>query len=240
MSEKEMNLYQKIVAVRRSIGDLAKDKQGDRYSYVSGNQVLTKIEDKMNELNLLLIPSTLDGEYEPYTYKTRFGEKTDLIVKGKMTYTWINGDKPEETMEVPWFYFGQMSEISKAFGSALTYSERYFLLKSFGVPTDQDDPDGKKQEPDERPKKKQQKKKVEGQVLSDAQINRFYAIARAGGHTPQKANAALQLKYNLSDPAKLTRAQYDEVCNAMEAKKKGAKVPTKSEVDAVIDNKAPF
>ena len=35
----------------------------------------------------------------------------------------------------------QQNDISKAFGSALTYSERYLLLKSLGAPTDEDDPD---------------------------------------------------------------------------------------------------
>lgn len=227
-----MNLYQKIVAIRRSVGSLRKDKKGDRYDYVSGNQVLTKIEDKMNELNLLLIPSTLDGEYEPYTYKTKYGEKTDLIVKGKMTYTWINGDKPEERMEVPWFYFGQMNEVSKAFGSALTYSERYFLLKAFGIPTDGDDPDARQQEPEE------QSNKAKGQVLSESQVKRFYAIAKTSGYSSNDANKALQLKYKLSDPALLTKKQYDEVCNTMQAKKKETKVPT--EVDAAIDWDVPF
>ena len=38
-------------------------------------------------------------------------------------------------------YYGQQNDISKAFGSALTYSERYLLLKSLGAPTDEDDPD---------------------------------------------------------------------------------------------------
>lgn len=211
-----MNLYQKIVAIRKSVGGLSKDKKGDRYDYVSGNQVLTKIEDKMNELNLLLIPSTLDGEYEPYSYKTKYGEKTDLIVKGKMTYTWINGDKPEERMEVPWFYFGQMSEVSKAFGSALTYSERYFLLKAFGIPTDSDDPDAK--QPDQPLKKGQQEKKNEGQVLSEAQIKRFYAIANAVGISEQVAIDTVQKKYGVM-PIQMSRNQYNEVCKSLEAKK---------------------
>lgn len=214
----EMNLYQKIVAVRKSVGNLTKDGQSHGYSYVSGNQILTSIKDKMNDLNLLLIPSAIDGKHETYDYVTKYKkDKTDFIVSGTMTYTWINGDNPDERLEVPWFYFGQMDDISKAFGSALTYSERYFLLKVLGLPTDGDDPDARQPEPKgQQPMARQ--KSPGGQGLSEPQIKRFYAIARGGGYSNQKAEEALNKKYGFSDPYKLTRKQYDEVCSAMDKK----------------------
>lgn len=130
-----MNLYQKIVAVREVAGGFTKDSKSYSYDYVSGNQILSKIKDTMNEHNLLLIPSTRLGEHST--------QGKDIVVKGEMTYTWINGDNPEERLEIPWAYYGQQNDISKAYGSALTYSERYFLLKCLGLPTDEDDPDGR-------------------------------------------------------------------------------------------------
>lgn len=147
MSEetKPLNLYQKIVQVRQVAEGFSKDTKGYGYSYVSGNQVLSKIKDKMNELNLLLLPSTKVGEHQTHAYKTNKGKDAlDFIVKGEMSYTWINGDNPEERETVTWAYYGQQDEISKAYGSGLTYSERYYLLKSLGLPTDEDDPDAKK------------------------------------------------------------------------------------------------
>ncbi|KNF08101.1 ERF superfamily [Gottschalkia purinilytica] len=140
----DKNLYQKIVEIREVAGSFAKDAQGFGYSYVSGNQVLSKIKDKMNELNLLLIPSTKVGEHHTHSYKTSKGKDSlDFVVKGEMSYTWINGDDPKEQYTVEWAYYGQQDDISKAYGSALTYSERYFLLKCLGLPTDEDDPDGR-------------------------------------------------------------------------------------------------
>lgn len=140
-----LNLYQKIVQVRQVAEGFSKDKSSYGYSYVSGNQVLSKIKDKMNELNLLLLPSTKVGEHHTHAYKTNKGKDAlDFIVKGEMSYTWINGDNPEERETVTWAYYGQQDEISKAYGSGLTYSERYYLLKSLGLPTDEDDPDAKK------------------------------------------------------------------------------------------------
>ncbi|MCM3783701.1 ERF family protein [Neobacillus mesonae] len=141
---KELNLYQKIVQVRQVAEGFSKDTKGYGYSYVSGNQVLSKIKDKMNELNLLLMPSTQVGEHHMHAYKTAKGKDAlDFVVKGEMSYTWINGDNPDERETVNWAYYGQQDDISKAYGSALTYSERYYLLKSLGLPTDEDDPDSK-------------------------------------------------------------------------------------------------
>lgn len=140
----ELNLWQKIVQVRQVAEGFSKDGKGYGYNYVSGNQVLSKIKDKMNELNLLLMPSTQVGEHHTHAYKTSRGKDAlDFVVKGEMTYVWINADNPEEREPVSWAYYGQQDEISKAFGSGLTYSERYYLLKSLGLPTDEDDPDAK-------------------------------------------------------------------------------------------------
>jgi hypothetical protein len=137
-----MNLYQKIVEVRKSIDGFSKDKRGFGYDYVSGNQILGAIRGKMDELGLILVPSTQSGPHETFHYTNEKGkEKTDMVVKGDMAYTWINADNPEEKYTTAWAYYGQQDDVSKAFGSALTYSERYYLLKFFGIPTDADDPD---------------------------------------------------------------------------------------------------
>ena len=58
-----------------------------------------------------------------------------------MTYTWTNIDDPSETVVVPWVVVGQQADASQAFGSGLTYTNRYFLLKYFNVSTSDDDPD---------------------------------------------------------------------------------------------------
>lgn len=143
-----LNLYQKIVEVRKLAEGFSKDGASYGYTYVTGNQVLGKIKNKMNELNLLLFPSTKIGEHHTHAYKTAKGKDVlDFVVKGEMSYTWINGDDPSEREVISWAYYGQQDDISKAYGSALTYSERYFLLKCLGLPTDEDDPDAKPEKP---------------------------------------------------------------------------------------------
>lgn len=144
MTEKKLNLHQKLVEVRKSIQGFHKDSKSFNYTYVSGSQVLSKIKDKMDELGLLCFPSVTSQSHESFNYKDKYDKpKHDFLVYGQMTYTWINADNPEESMVIPFQYTGQQDDISKAFGSGLTYSERYFLLKFFGVPTDDEDPDAK-------------------------------------------------------------------------------------------------
>lgn len=55
-------------------------------------------------------------------------------------------------------------------------------------------------------------------ALSDAQIKRFYAIAKSVGISEQVAMDTVQIKYGVL-PIEMSRAQYDEVCKSLEAKK---------------------
>ena len=45
-----MNLYQKLVEVRKSIPYLQKDKRAYNYNYASGTQVLTEVRKKIDNL----------------------------------------------------------------------------------------------------------------------------------------------------------------------------------------------
>lgn len=143
---KEMNVYQKINEVKKIVKTFSKDAKTSgkgAYTYISGSQILSTIKEKMEEIGLLLLPvATEHRGYQTYNYNNSYGElKTDFLVDGKLYYEWINIDNPTDRQRVEFEYYGQQNDLSKAFGSALTYSERYVLLKSLGVPTDEDDPD---------------------------------------------------------------------------------------------------
>lgn len=97
----------------------------------------------MIEHNLLLVPYT---ENEEIIETINAKGKTEHIVKLKLTYKWINADNPQEVLEVPFFAVGQQDDVSKAHGTALTYAERYFLMKFFNIPTDEDDADAKQKQ----------------------------------------------------------------------------------------------
>lgn len=141
-----MNVYQKIIEVKKVVKNFLKDAETSgkgSYTYTSGSQILSAIKEKMEEIGLLFLPvETAHRGWTTFNYKNSYGDdKTDFIVEGELFYEWINADEPTDRQRVSFEYYGQQNDISKAFGSALTYSERYLLLKSLGAPTDEDDPD---------------------------------------------------------------------------------------------------
>ena len=85
----------------------------------------------MIENNLLLIPKQLKKIINKYKLPAQSKAKreitvTEFVVEMKLTYIWINADKPEEQLEIPFYAVGQQDDVSKAHGTGLTYAERYF------------------------------------------------------------------------------------------------------------------
>lgn len=132
-----MNIYEKLVEVRKSVPYLKKDNKGFQFQYVSSSQTLGSLKQKMDEMGLLLIPSLISKEVSDHN--TKKGEHeyfTELVMK----FRWINAEKPEEVIECDWYGQG-LDSGEKGVGKAMTYAEKYFLLKFFNIATDKDDPD---------------------------------------------------------------------------------------------------
>ncbi len=53
--------------------------------------------------------------------------------------------------------------------------------------------------------------------LSDAQLARLYKKAEAAGMSKERTNARILEKYKKQDPATLSRQEYDEICNSLDA-----------------------
>jgi hypothetical protein len=204
-----MNLHQKLIQIRKEVIEFSKDKEGYGYKFVSGSQAIRKIRDKMDELEVLLEPSVGTTESHTYDYVNAKGKEcTDHIVTGDMTYTWVNAENPEEREAVPWKIFGAQDDISKAFGSGLTYSERYFILKFFQAPTDSEDPDSR----DTSGRSKGNTGKSTTTGLSEAQLKRMYAIAHSKNADAASVNKTIFTKFKKT-PDQMTKDEYDFICN---------------------------
>ncbi len=151
MTEK-LNLFQKIADVKKHIEAFTKDTKGFNYNYVSGSQVLHSIRAKMEEHNLLFIPRIDNAQYEEIEVLVKGQKKPNILVSVTLTYTWIDADNPDDKFEIPFYAIGHQDDASKALGTALTYSERYLLMKQFNIPTDEDDADAKQKKQQYAPK----------------------------------------------------------------------------------------
>jgi len=148
----ELNIYQKLAKIRKPVEILQKNKDGYGYKYVTEDVILSKITGLMDKLGVSLVPNIVGGttQVEPYSYtktkSTRDGKiyedkVNEILVHCDMEWHWVNNDKPEDRVIVPWAMVGQQSDASQAFGSGLSYASRYFMLKYFNVATSDDDPD---------------------------------------------------------------------------------------------------
>ena len=138
----QLNIYQKLIEVRKTVPYLKKENSGFQYKYVSSSQVLGNLKQRMDELNVLLIPKVMGKKVTIDVYEKDGGKRTvDYFTELDMTFTWVNADNPSETIECPWYGQGIDTSGEKGVGKALTYAEKYFMLKFFNIPTDKDDPD---------------------------------------------------------------------------------------------------
>ena len=227
MSDK-LNIQQKLVEVRKSIHGFNKDTKGFGFDYVSGSQILRAIKGKMDELGVLLIPRVYYDtlHWEKHEYVTKKGEKKlDFIVTMKMIYTWVNAEDPQDKIEIDWICIGQQTDdIAKAVGTAMTYNERYFLLKFLGLPTDEDDADFNKEAYYNKNNNKTHTLNIENKwtnkdtntkILSEAQINRLYKIAYSKGILREVVDEQV-LKKMKKKVSELNREEYDIVCRGYE------------------------
>jgi hypothetical protein len=131
-----MEIYKKIAELRKEVTYLQKEasNKAQGFNYVSSSQVLGAVRAKMDELGLILITSITGA-----TLSDPLAGKKMYMTELHMLMTWVDVDTAER-IEIPWYAQGaDMSE--KGVGKALTYGEKYFLLKQLNIATDKDDPD---------------------------------------------------------------------------------------------------
>lgn len=135
-----MNIYEKFLNIQKQVDRIVKDgeNKNDKYDYVSGSNVLSIIRPMLNDNNLLFIPKIVGTNI--IEGQTRSGTAR-FVVELTMDMQWVDVESGE-TLSIPFYANGSdLGSAERAVGKALTYAEKYILLKLFHIPTDKDDPD---------------------------------------------------------------------------------------------------
>lgn len=140
-------IFRKILEVQKGVLALQKDAQGNSSQYLTGNKLLSVVRPLMDAHGLLLLPEVLEATFTPNEYSTSKGSKKEFFCELKMRFTWVDSESGE-TLEQLWASTGQTG-FDKSIGSALTYGERYYLMKMLHLQTDKDDVDAPKTEEEE-------------------------------------------------------------------------------------------
>lgn len=164
-----MSIYKKLLQLQKSVKALGKDAKGQSYEYVSGSKLLFYVRPKMDELGLLLKQEIISVENHREDYQTRNGAKSEMFCSVDMRFTWVDVETGETDVNL--FHANGMNGWDKGLGSALTYAERYFILKYFHIATDEDDVDALIRDDAEAAEKPKTKSRAKSKKTEEAVDN---------------------------------------------------------------------
>jgi len=156
--ENTKNLFQRLAEVRKECNFIKKENVGSnlKYKAVSSDMVLSAINNSINTNGLFLMTEIVKETLSKEVKKNDFNkEVTHCTSELEIKYTWVNIDKPEDQVSIKWSCSAVNTDPAKANGAALTYSEKYFILKFFNMVSSENeklDPDCQAV-PEEKPSK---------------------------------------------------------------------------------------
>lgn len=146
MENKTLNIFEKMLAITSELTRVAKNLE------VGFGQSKYKA---VGEADVLAAVRPLEEKYKVYSYpykrtvletgeiETKTGTK-NLFLRVETIYRFVNIEKPEEFVDVTSYGDGVDSQ-DKSVGKAMTYSDKYALMKAYKIMTG-DDPDQFKSE----------------------------------------------------------------------------------------------
>lgn len=133
-----MNIYEKLEAITSELGTVAKNLdvdmgKGKSYKAVQEYDVLKAIKPLEEKYKVYSFP--VDREIvDQYIVEkeTQYGLQKSQFMRIKTTYRFINMEKPEEYIDTISYGDG-IDSADKAPGKAMTYADKYALIKTYKI-----------------------------------------------------------------------------------------------------------
>ena len=218
MEVKEMNIFEKMLNITNEISSVNKNLtvgQGkSAYKAVGEADILKAVKELEFKYRVYSYPVNREVlESTMYTTTNEYGEKNNIFSRIKTTYRFVNIDKTDEYIETITFAEGIDTQ-DKGSGKAMTYADKYALMKSYKIITGED-PD---QNPSEDGYKKKQTKTTNNKV-TEVEAKSIYALMIRKGFD---VIPVLEKNYGIKNTTDLTKEQYIAIlnkCNTMPDKK---------------------
>ena len=144
-----LNIFQRMLAATSEINRVAKNLKVDisksqSYKAVAESDVLEAVKPIEEKYGIYSYPvSRKIIKDEAYTTTSGYdgckSEKTTFFMRLETVYRFVNTDKPDEYIDITTYGDGVDTQ-DKAPGKAMTYADKYALLKAYKIQTG-DDPD---------------------------------------------------------------------------------------------------
>lgn len=186
-----MSVEKKLHTIQSKTRSLAPESEGQtgaaKYNYVSGSKLLSVIRPEMDRLGLILTTQILECHNEVLTYPTSKGTKTEMFTNLHILFTWV--DTEDGSRLENHFYANGMNSFDKGLGSALTYAERYYLMKTFHIATDDDDVDAITRDEAEQALPETQPS-APAKTLKEAKSKRYWSMVEKSAKGEKGKNGA--------------------------------------------------
>ena len=215
----EMNIYEKMSAITNELGVVGKNLnvdmgKGKSYKAVQEFDVLNAfkpIEEKYRVYSYPKERKIVDSEI--LEKETSYGKTKNMYLRIETIYEFVNLDKPEEKITMVSYADG-IDSGDKATGKAMTYSDKYSLLKAYKVATG-DDPD-KDASPNEGYKKADKKEeKKETKLVGSQRIALLNKINELELELDIPHEKTLEV-YKVNSNNQMTDSQLQDCVNKME------------------------
>ena len=226
-----MNIYQKMLEATNRINRVAKNLKvgvgNSQYKAVGEADVLEAVKPIEVELGIYSFPLSrkiIDTNVFTTTseYNGKTTEKNNLFMRLETVYRFINTDNPDEFVDITTYGDG-VDPQDKAPGKAMTYSDKYALLKAYKIETGED-PDQKASEPmkkADRPADPPQAVKDEADKIAKRKINSIEldAFQQAVEETQTDIDILFKLMNYVGTPENMTFGIWKEAMTKIDAKK---------------------
>ena len=181
-----MGIYKKLLELQKELTVMPKTAKGGSdkspYKYTSGDYLFSVLRPKMDILGLMLFQEIVESKSEHVMWKLSYGDKQQTYVSATFKFTWVDADTDEKVEHL--FHADGFNDWDKAIGSAMTYAERYYILKQFHIPTSELDPDARKENSVQtiQPVNKEPKKpEAKIELANDTQLDQIRTLAKQKG-----------------------------------------------------------
>lgn len=139
-----MNIYQKMSAITQEVSTVAKNlmvgEGKNQYKAVGEADVLAAVKPIEAKHGVYSYPFDREiVESGEMVSTTKYGDRKSLYLRVKTVYRFVNVDDPSEFIDITTYGDGVDTQ-DKAPGKAMTYGDKYALLKAYKIQTG-DDPD---------------------------------------------------------------------------------------------------
>lgn len=219
-----MNIYEKMLNITNEMSNVNKNlivgEGKNSYKAVGEADILKAVKELEFKHRVYSYPHSREIiDSTMYTTSNKFGEKNNIFSRIKTIYRFVNIDKPEEYIETTTYAEGIDTQ-DKGAGKAMTYADKYALMKAYKIVTGEDPDQNKSVEGIK--KTTEDEKEVSNTLVTTKEVDLLKKLLK--GKTEQDTIKNLEImvkKYGKEKAEDLLMTEYvDMIHKINEIKKK--------------------